>query len=201
MRARLVVLCLVGLAALLLYACASRQDVLVTKLRGRGTSHLYPVTVDQAWNISKAIFRLEPTDAIEEYRSENYMLTSENAGPLSAATYLGVFFEPAEAPGETRVTFVARRKTPTQSYPALTESSFHQKFAELVGLMATLGAHETVGRSAEGVSAAHETVGTPSDAGAPDHAAAPTSAGAARDAGGREGGAQGMLDAGGATVE
>ena len=118
-------------------SCANKQDVLITKLRGRGVERTYRVTVDDAWRITETLFRLEPTDAIEEHRAEGYMLTSQMMGPLSSGTYLGVFLEPAAA-GQTKVTFVSKRKTATQSYPGLDEASFHRKFSEMVDLMSAL---------------------------------------------------------------
>jgi hypothetical protein len=160
---RWAILCFLTIAVLVL-ACANKQDVLVTKLRGQATGHDYPVTIDQAWNISKTIFRLEPTDAIEEYRKDGYMLTSQDVGGLSSGTYLGAFIERADRAGETRVTFIARRKSPTQAYPALTEAAFHRKFAELVSLINAIG-----------------TPASTSDAGPPSDAAAVTEASATSD--------------------
>ena len=51
---------------------------------------------------------------------------------------MGVFIEPGERAGESKITFVARRKTPTQAYAALNEVAFHKKFAELVDLIAKI---------------------------------------------------------------
>jgi len=130
---------IVVVALIVIGACATKQDILVTKLRGRAAGHIYPVTLDQAWNISKTLFHLEPTDAIEEHRPDGYMLTSQNAEGLNAGTYMGVFIEPGERPGESKVTFIARRKSPTQAYPALGDGMFHKKFAELVSLLAAVG--------------------------------------------------------------
>ena len=124
------------LVVILIGACATKRDVVVSKLRGRGTGRVYPVTADQAWNISKAILRLEPTEAIEEHRTDGYMLTSDASASLAPSTYMGVFVEPV-APGETKVTFVTRRRSPTQGYVSLTEGGFHRKFAELLGLIAS----------------------------------------------------------------
>jgi len=124
--------------ALCVTACANRQDVLASKLQGRGTARVYPVSVDQAWNIGKTILRLEPTDTIEEHRPEGYLLTSQDMGPLSAGTYIGIFVEP-EGPRASKVTFVARRRTPTQAYAALTGDDFHKKFAELLALVTAVG--------------------------------------------------------------
>jgi hypothetical protein len=121
-----------------LAGCATRRDVVVSKLRGRGTQRVYPVTVDQAWNISETILRIEPTEAIDEHRSEGYMLTSDSSSSFTPSTYMGVFVE-ADGPAATKVTFVTRRRTPTQAYAALTEGGFHRKFSELLGLIAAVG--------------------------------------------------------------
>jgi hypothetical protein len=138
-RGRAVLLLLALSALVALGSCANRQDVLRTKLQGKGVAHTYEVTFDQAWSIASTIFRLEPTEPIEDHRSEGYMLTSQNPGPMSSGAYLGVFFEPAGEKG-TRVTFVVRRQSATQAYPFLNEAAFHHKFEELVHLMAEVGA-------------------------------------------------------------
>jgi hypothetical protein len=118
--------------------CAKKHDLVVYKLRGRGTQRVYAVTADQAWNISKAILKLEPTEAIEEHRSDGYMLTSDDSSALTASTYMGVFIEP-EGRAATKVTFVTRRRTPTQAWAGLSEEGFHRKFHELVSLIAAVG--------------------------------------------------------------
>src|SRR5882757_3664549 len=121
-----------------LFGCATKRDVVVSKLRGRGAARVYAVTADQAWNISKTILRLEPTAAIEEHRSEGYMLTNDTSSSLAPSTYMGVFVE-SNGASAAKVTFVTRRRTPTQSYAALTEGGFHRKFVELLGLVAAVG--------------------------------------------------------------
>jgi hypothetical protein len=117
--------------------CATRGDVVAAKVRGRGTPHVYPVSVDQAWNISKTILELEPTEKVEEHRAEGYMVTSDVITALTPGTYIGVFVEPEGA--EARVTIITRRRTPTQAYASLSETGFHRKFAELLKLIATVG--------------------------------------------------------------
>src|SRR5262245_61966131 len=120
-----------ALLSVTLFGCATKQDVVAAKLKGRGTQRSYPVTIDQAWAISKTILVFEPTDRIDEHKSEGYMLTGDDTSTLSPSTYMGVFLEP-DTPLSTKVTFVARRRTPTQSFAALTEGAFHRKFAKLV---------------------------------------------------------------------
>jgi hypothetical protein len=118
--------------------CANKQDVVISKLHGRGTERVYPLTVDQAWTISKTILQLEPTDPIEEHRSEGYMLTSSDTGSLSPGTYMGVFVE-RQGPAAAKVTFVTRRRTPTQAHAALGEGAFHEKFSKLLTLVVGVG--------------------------------------------------------------
>jgi hypothetical protein len=149
--------------------CATRQSVVVAKGRGRGTQRNYPVTVDQAWMIAKAVLELEPTEKVEEHRPEGYMVTTDIVSSLTPGTYIGVFVEPDGA--EAKVTIVTRRRTPTQAYASLSEGSFHRKFAELVKLIAAVGP-----LPAE----------TPVDAGGPPIDAAPASS--ATDGGGVDGG-------------
>jgi hypothetical protein len=149
---------LLVLGALAFVACATRRDVVVSKLRGRGISHVYPITTEQAWTISKTILELEPTEKVDEHKSDGYMLTSDSSSTFTPSTYMGVFIEP-DGPAAAKVTFVTRRRTPTQSYATLSESSFHRKFAELLTLIATVGQLPTpdAGAFAETVDAGAES--------------------------------------------
>jgi len=166
-----------------LAGCATRRDVVVSKLRGRGTQRVYPVTVDQAWIISETILRLEPTESVDEHRSEGYMLTSDSSSSFTPSTYMGVFVE-ADGPAATKVTFVTRRRTPTQAYAGLSEGGFHRKFAELLGLIAAVGplASASGPRDSGGAHAAPGSTLAASDAGTP--ASSPGNAPEARGDGG-----------------
>ena len=130
-----------GIAACVFFTfvgCANQKDVVISKLGGKGTDRIYPITVDQAWAISKTILKLEPTEKIQEHRAEGYMLTGSDTGSLSPGTYMGVFVE-SQGPAAAKVTFVTRRRTPMQAYAALTEGAFHRKFGELLELVAAVG--------------------------------------------------------------
>jgi len=118
--------------------CATKRDLVVAKVKGRGTERVYPVSFDQAWSISKTILEFERTEKIEEHRSEGYMVTSDEISALTPSTYIGVFLE-AEGSRQAKVTIVTRRRTPTQAYAALSEGGFHRKFAELLKLIAAVG--------------------------------------------------------------
>jgi hypothetical protein len=127
-------LVLAALAFFCISGCATRHDVVSSKMKGQGTQRVYALNVDQAWAISRMILRLEALENVEEHRAEGYMLASDNTSTLSPGTYMGVFVE-AESPTSTKVTFVTRRRTPAQAYAALTESVFHRRFGELLALI------------------------------------------------------------------
>jgi hypothetical protein len=155
------------LVAVAFVGCATKRDLVSAKMKGRGTQRSYPVTVDQAWIISRTILELEPTEKVEEHRAEGYMVTSDEISALTPSTYMGVFIEPDGA-RETKVTFVTRRRTPTQAYAALSEGSFHRKFAELLKLVAAIGPLPSDAPADAGVStdaSPSDVAPTPADAG------------------------------------
>jgi hypothetical protein len=110
-----------------LTGCATMSDVVQSKERGRGTSKVYPVNADQAWEIAKTVFRWERTDAVEEHRSEGYMLASSGESLISWGTVMGVWVEPVNR-DSTSVTVVIKRRNPTEVLPSLTEATFHEDF-------------------------------------------------------------------------
>ena len=76
------------LTVMMMNSCASMQelsnDVMQQKKSGKaGVTRVYPIPADQAWDISRAVFRWEKVDGVDEHRKENYMITStgnENDG-------------------------------------------------------------------------------------------------------------------------
>jgi hypothetical protein len=107
--------------------CATMRDVVRSKGRGEGMSKVYRVNADQAWEIAKTVFRWERTEAVEEHRSEGYMLTSTEESLISWGAMIGVWIEPVNN-NSTRVTFVVRRKSPTEVFIPVTEAMFHDDF-------------------------------------------------------------------------
>ena len=63
--------------------CATMSDVVRAKAQGKGTSRVYRVNVDRAWEIARMVFRFAQTDAVEEHRSEGYMFTSIGKSSIS----------------------------------------------------------------------------------------------------------------------
>jgi hypothetical protein len=133
--ARVVVrlICCAGL--LLVYGCSTMQDVVRVKESGaEGTAQEYPVTSEQAWDISKTVFRWEGADAIEEHKDEHYMLTSSGANLISWGAVMGAWIEPGSK-GNTKVTVVTKRRISVNVATTLTEATYHKRFAQAVGII------------------------------------------------------------------
>lgn len=128
-------LALICLCLSLLGACATMDDVVRVKEAGsEGTTQAYDVTPDQAWDICKAVFRWEGCDAIEEHRDENYMLTSSGMNFVSFGAVMGAWIKPV-AENRTEVTVVTKRRIQTNLFTTLTEGTFHERFAQAVGII------------------------------------------------------------------
>jgi hypothetical protein len=106
----------------------------VARSKAEGTSKVYPVTADQAWDISKAIFRWEGADAIEEHKTEGYMLTSTGLNWVSYGAVMGAWIDPIDK-DNTRVTVVTKRRIATNIATTLTETTFHNRFAQAVDII------------------------------------------------------------------
>lgn len=116
--------------SVLLSSCASMSDVL--KSKNDGTSQVYSVNFDQAWEISKTVLRWEDCEQIEEQKDEGYMLTTIQS-LLSGGTLIGVWVESSGS--NANVTVVTKRKSQTQLLTGLSESAFHQRFAQAVDIV------------------------------------------------------------------
>jgi len=114
--------------------CATTADVL--KAKDEGTSKVYPVNADQAWKITRTVFRWEGADAIEEHRDEGYMLTSSGMNLVSAGAVMGAWVEPVDQ-NNTKVTVVTKRRLATNIATTLTETTFHKRFAQAVAIVKT----------------------------------------------------------------
>ena len=112
--------------------CATMSDVL--KSKDEGTVQTYPVKLDQAWEIAMTVLRWEGCETIEEHRSSGYMLTTVGQNFVSKGSLVGVWVE-AINKKDTKVTVVTKRKVQTNMATGLTETTFHRKFAQAVGLV------------------------------------------------------------------
>src|SRR5512138_3045991 len=84
----------------LLSGCATMSDVL--KAKNEGTVQNYPVTFDQAWEISMTVLRWENCETIEEHKSTGYMLTTVGQNFVSMGCLVGVWVE-SPTPQNTKV--------------------------------------------------------------------------------------------------
>jgi hypothetical protein len=103
----------------------------VVKAKSEGDRRTYPVACDRAYDIARTIFRNEGAEAIEDHRTEGYMLTSAGMDGFSWGTFMGAWTEPAN-PGQCFVTVVTKRKMAVGVATVLTESTFHDRFAQAV---------------------------------------------------------------------
>jgi len=120
------------LAFAIVAGCATMSDVIQSK--DQGISKTYSVTFDQAWTITKAVFRWEGADAIEEHKDERYMLTSSGMNLVTAGSVMGAWIDPT-ADGQMRVTVVTKRRIQTNMFTSLTETTFHKRFAQAVEIV------------------------------------------------------------------
>ena len=117
------------ITAVSITGCATVNDVVAAKETGKeGVIQEYDVTADQAWEIARTVFRWEGADAIEEHRSQGYMLTSSGMTLLTAGTVMGAWIE--GGPPKTKVTVVTKRRMQTNFFTTLTEETFHKRFAQ-----------------------------------------------------------------------
>jgi hypothetical protein len=114
------------------FACATMSDVV--KNKSNGTTQVYSVSENDAYKIARQVFRWEGSDAIEERKEENLLLTSSSAGLFTMGTFMGVWLEPVDT-NNTKVTVVTKRKVATNAVTSLTEGTFHKRFAQAVAIL------------------------------------------------------------------
>jgi hypothetical protein len=126
------VLAFFSLALAILGSCATLGDVI--RAKPLGMSRVYPVTVNQAWEVTEAIFRSKGAEAIEEHRSEGYALTGTGVNMITAGALIAVWIEPVDR-DHTRVTIVTKRRFIVDPATGLRESTFQQRFAQAVEML------------------------------------------------------------------
>src|SRR4051812_37570002 len=129
---KLLLIAVLSTGIALVAGCATTNDVIRVKEAGsEGTAKVYPVTVEQAWDIAKTVFRWEGADAIEEHKTEGYMLTSSGPNLVSWGAVMGAWIERVDN-DHTKVTVVTKRRISVNVATTLTESTFQKRFAEAV---------------------------------------------------------------------
>jgi hypothetical protein len=121
-----------GLAVMLSGGCSTTNDALRDKTNG--TVMVYPVGTDQAFDIARTVFRWEGSDAIEEHKSEGYMVTSSGMNMVSWGAVMAAWIEP-EQPASSKVTVVTKRRLSVNLATTLTETTFHRRFAQAVEIV------------------------------------------------------------------
>ena len=112
--------------------CSTMADVVGKK--EDGTSQVYPVTADQAWEIARVVFRTEGTDAIEEHRADGYMLTSSGMNLVSWGAVMGAWIDKISE-NQTKVAVLTKRRITINVATTLMESTFHRRFAQGVNIV------------------------------------------------------------------
>jgi hypothetical protein len=106
------------------------RDVVRDGERGEGTTRTYAVAVDRAWDITRSILVWEGgAEQIDDRRRDGYVLASSGIEAFSWGAYMGVWITPIDS-SRVRVTVVTKRKVSTNIATTLTESTFHERFAE-----------------------------------------------------------------------
>lgn len=129
---RLAVAGILAVLLALLTGCATMGDVM--KSKDEGTAQVYPVDAEQAWEISRTVFRWEGADAIEEHKADRYMLTSTGMNWVSYGAVMGAWIDAVDK-NNTKVTVVTKRRIATNLATTLTETTFHKRFAQAVEIV------------------------------------------------------------------
>jgi len=120
---------LIALLFLILTGCANTfSDLVRSKEEGKGTSRVYKVNVDQAWEIAKRVLQWEGTGEIKENRSEGYMVINSGSTLFYKITLIGVWIEPMDK-NQSKVTVIIKSKTSADTIRGLSEKDFHESFA------------------------------------------------------------------------
>ena len=114
--------------------CATQNHLLRLKQEGKGTSKVYPVNADRAWEIAQKVLLWDGAEAIEEHRSEGYILATCGVGTVSHGTGIGVWVEPLDKV-QSKVTVITRQRVITDTFQMITEASFHNSFAQTLDIM------------------------------------------------------------------
>jgi len=120
---------LVLLLACAAAGCASTMnDVLAAK--ADGTAEVYPLPPDRAWELSEAILYDATHEAPLDFKDRGFVCVKGGLG--SDETFIAVWVEPRERPGESLVTIVTRRASGMQIAVVLSEAEFHERFRAIL---------------------------------------------------------------------
>lgn len=124
---------LLGVVLLVLGAgCAAFTDIAGEK--DEGTARRYPVTADQAWDISKTVLRWDGAKTLVDHRAEGYILASNSEDTRDYVTAMAVWLE-RDPDGVMRVTARARGRLVLNPATLFMEDTFHRRFALAVRMV------------------------------------------------------------------
>ncbi len=120
---------LVVFSFLIYTGCANTLNELVrSKKEGKGTSKVYPVSADQAWEIARKVLQWEGAEDIKENRSEGYMVIQSGETLFYKENAMGVWIEPIDQV-RSKVTVITRSTTSVDTILGLSETGFHEHFS------------------------------------------------------------------------
>ncbi|HET6420189.1 MAG TPA: hypothetical protein VFG19_08540 [Geobacteraceae bacterium] len=123
----------------LMSGCASMQELTDEVIKARnsgkeGVTKVYPVDEEQAWDITRAVFRWEKTDPIQENHVENYVIAGMGMKMVAFGSVMGVWIEPVD-PGHTKLTVISMRRVASDIFTHLTVPRFYERFDEGVKII------------------------------------------------------------------
>ncbi len=112
-----------------LTTCAtSMSDLVRYKEMGEGTSRVYPVTVQQAWEIARKVLDWEGIGTYEDHRAEGYVLITIGTTWFYRSNFMGIWVEPIDN-AQSKVTVIEKSKRSVDTFVGPTERDFHENFA------------------------------------------------------------------------
>lgn len=120
--------------------CASMgeltDEVIKAKNSGKeGFTRVYPVTENQAWDLTRTVFRREKADEIEANEREQYVIAATGMKMVVFGSVMGVWFQPVDSE-HTLFTVLTRRRA-GENFPRLTATRFYEKLDEAVNTLQT----------------------------------------------------------------
>jgi hypothetical protein len=112
--------------------CASSVDV--AREKNEGTARRYSVTPDQAWDISKTVFRWAGAQQVEEHRTEGYIVAMDAPDRQDYGTVMVAWVE-RDPDGVMRVIVRTQSRMVLNPAVLLTEEDFHRRFLQAMRLV------------------------------------------------------------------
>lgn len=121
--------------------CLSSRDVVNARQSGEeGATAVYPVNMDQAWEIAHAVLHWQHSNLIEDHQDLNYMLTSIGSSTCACRMEVGVWIE-AVGENSARITIITKGRSSTNDFTKMETFSdrvkpdFFEKFRKGVEIV------------------------------------------------------------------